>query len=144
MTPPTPLILLETVPEEHIDVQGIVDGLYYPFYMEKCRHRYVKEVLDFDIAVQAKRGVNLVLIEYAIKFKRPLSAHDTFQVSCAAKLEKVERPVLIFDQEIVKQGKVMTEATFRATCIPSSGGRPFLPDWIIARLLTGEKNQAEG
>jgi len=53
-----------TVKEEHIDVQGIMDGLYYPFYMEYCRHDYIREVLGFDFEEQAEKGVYMVLSQY--------------------------------------------------------------------------------
>ncbi|HVK48614.1 MAG TPA: hypothetical protein VM488_12230 [Pseudobacter sp.] len=44
-----------TVKDEHIDVQNIVDGLYYPFYMEWCRHDFVREVLGFDFEEEPQR-----------------------------------------------------------------------------------------
>ena len=50
-----------TVNDKHIDVQGIMDGLYYPFYMEECRHNFAKEFLGIDLAEEAKKGVNIVL-----------------------------------------------------------------------------------
>ena len=70
------------VNEDHIDIQGIMDGLYYPFYMEDCRHKFVKEVLHFDIEEEAKKGINMVLTGYTLKFLRPLKSGDAFQVNC--------------------------------------------------------------
>src|ERR1700733_10165636 len=49
------------VNDEHIDFQNIMDGLYYPFYMEYCRHDYIREALGFDFIAEAKNGVNMVL-----------------------------------------------------------------------------------
>lgn len=37
------------VENSHIDFQGVVDGLYYPFYMEWTRHAYMKEALGLDL-----------------------------------------------------------------------------------------------
>lgn len=37
------------VNEGHIDFQEVVDGLYYPFYMEWERHAFMKEALGIDI-----------------------------------------------------------------------------------------------
>ena len=37
------------VDEHHIDFQGVVDGLYYPFYMEWARHAFMKKALGIDI-----------------------------------------------------------------------------------------------
>ena len=30
-----------SVDEKHVDFQGVVDGLYYPFYMEWTRHAFM-------------------------------------------------------------------------------------------------------
>jgi acyl-CoA thioesterase FadM len=44
-----------TAKDEHIDFQNIMDGLYYPFYMEWCRHDFIKEALGFDFEEEAKK-----------------------------------------------------------------------------------------
>jgi len=44
------------VDEKHIDFQGVVDGLYYPFYMEWTRHAYMREALGIDIEEEFKQG----------------------------------------------------------------------------------------
>jgi acyl-CoA thioester hydrolase len=31
------------VNETHIGAQGIMDGQYHPFYMEYCRHDFIRE-----------------------------------------------------------------------------------------------------
>jgi len=50
-----------TVKPEHIDFQGIMDGLYYTYYLEDCRHKYLNDVLHIDIESEAKNGTNIVL-----------------------------------------------------------------------------------
>jgi len=64
--------LKTAVKDQHIDFQGIVDGLYYPFYFEECRHKYLKDITGIDIEEYAKQGLNLVLAEYTLKFKTSL------------------------------------------------------------------------
>ena len=49
-----------TVKDEHIDVQDIMDGLYYPFYMEDCRHAFIKDTLGFDLEEAQAQGLELV------------------------------------------------------------------------------------
>ena len=44
------------VDEKHIDFQGVVDGLYYPFYMEWTRHAYMREALGIDMEEEFKQG----------------------------------------------------------------------------------------
>jgi acyl-CoA thioester hydrolase len=122
------------VKDDHIDVQGIMDGLYYPFYMEWCRHDFVKEQLGFDLEAKAKEGTNMVLSQYTIKFKRPLKKGDELIVTCSAHPDKEGKPRFHLKQEILCDGKVMTEGTFSATCISADGGRPFIPANIVEKL----------
>lgn len=122
------------VNEDHIDIQGIMDGLYYPFYMEDCRHKFVKEVLHFDIEEEAKKGINMVLTGYTLKFLRPLKSGDVFQVNCVLLRDQSSNAKLHLKQGIYLNNKLYTEAVFTATCVPAAGGRPFLPESIIALL----------
>lgn len=112
---------------EHIDVQNIMDGLYYPFYMEYCRHDYVREVLGFDFEEEAKNGVYMVLSGYKIQFVRSLKKDDEFTVTCTLYKDPAGLPRLHFKQTIMMNNKVMTKAVFTGTCVPATGGRPYLP-----------------
>ncbi|OOV20256.1 thioesterase family protein [Flavobacterium sp. LM4] len=123
-----------TVVDTHIDVQGIMDGLYYPFYMEECRHDYIREILGFDFVQQAENGVFMVLSEYKIKFIRSLKKDDNFDVTCTVYTDAQGLPRLHFKQSILKNGKIMTSAVFTGTCIPATGGRPYLPEELKANL----------
>jgi len=123
-----------TVVDTHIDVQGIMDGLYYPFYMEECRHDYIREILGFDFVQQAENGVFMVLSEYKIKFIRSLKKDDNFDVTCTVYTDAQGLPRLHFKQSILKNGKIMASAVFTGTCIPATGGRPYLPEELKANL----------
>lgn len=117
-----------TAEDQHIDVQGIMDGLYYPFYMEYCRHDYIREVLGFDFTEQAGKGVNMVLSQYNIKFIRSLKKNDNFDVTCSVFTDAQGLPRLHFKQSIIKDGKIMATAVFTGTCVAATGGRPYLPE----------------
>lgn len=117
-----------TAEDQHIDVQGIMDGLYYPFYMEYCRHDYIREVLGFDFVEQAGKGVNMVLSQYNIKFIRSLKKNDNFDVTCSVFTDAQGLPRLHFKQSIIKDGKIMATAVFTGTCVAATGGRPYLPE----------------
>jgi acyl-CoA thioester hydrolase len=119
------------VKQEHIDVQNIMDGLYYPFYLEDCRHAFIKEVLGFDLEEEAKKGVHMVLSQYTIKFLRSLKKEDEFVVTCTLMADEGGLPRLHFKQTIVCKGKLMTMGLFTGTCVPASGGRAFLPESIL-------------
>ena len=134
---PEPYALNYTVDPKHIDWQGIVDGLYYPFYMEDCRHKYARDVLKYDLFQETEGGINMVLAEYTIRFRRSLKKDDTFKVTCRAYQEPGKRTKLFFDQQIVLGDAVCTEAVFTATCVPRDGGRPFIPESITRILSIG-------
>ena len=120
--------------DEHIDVQGIMDGLYYPFYMEYCRHEYIDKILGFNLESEAKKGINMVLSEYSIRFLRSLKQGDTFTVTCELFRDKNDVPKLHFQQSIILNGKITTKAIFTGTCVLSTGGRPFLPEAIKSMI----------
>lgn len=134
-----------TVKEEHIDVQEIMDGLYYPFYMEDCRHDFVNNVLNFNIDDNARNGINIVLSEYTIKFLRSLKKGDQFEVTCTIDKDSATDTRFVIKQEIKIGNKKYTEGTFTGTCVKSGGGRPFLPEELIRAIeiniaeQTGEK-----
>ncbi|SIQ31612.1 acyl-CoA thioester hydrolase [Chryseobacterium sp. RU37D] len=117
-----------TVKEEHIDVQGIMDGLYYPFYMEYCRHSFIDEILGFNLEAEARKGINMVLSEYTINFVRSLKKDDIVTVTCELYRDKNDVPRLHFQQYIMLNNKVVTKGIFTGTCVPAAGGRPFIPD----------------
>ena len=124
-----------TAADAHIDIQGIMDGLYYPFYMEECRHDFVRAVLGFDFVQQAQNGVFMVLSEYSIKFIRSLKKDDNFDVTCAVYTDAQGLPRLHFKQSIIKNGKTMATAVFTGTCVPATGGRPYLPEELKANFV---------
>lgn len=120
-----------TVNDQHIDFQGIMDGLYYPFYMEECRHKYIKEVLGVDIVEYAKNGLNLVLSEYNLKFKSSIKKDDALVVNCDLLISECGKIKFAFKQQILVNNKVMADGVFFGTCVSSSGGRPFIPKEIL-------------
>jgi acyl-CoA thioester hydrolase len=122
------------VKEEHIDVQGIMDGLYYPFYMEWCRHDFIREVLGFDFETEANNGIHMVLSNYSLHFIRSLKKGDEFSVTCEVFKDKGGLPKLHFKQSILIHKKVVTKAIFSGTCVPASGGRPYLPGIVLEQL----------
>ncbi len=126
-----------TVKQEHIDVQGIMDGLYYPFYMEECRHNFIKDVMGFDIEEEDKNGINIVLAGYTIKFLRPLKKDDEMEVTCNLYRDSKRDTKFYFKQETLVNDKVFTSATFTGVCVPAKGRRPYLPESISDVVQNG-------
>ena len=115
----------------HIDFQGVVDGLYYPFYMEWTRHAFMKEALGIDIEEEFKQGKIYMVLEYSLRFRKSLTKDDRVEVTC--RLEKNEKRNRVnFFQEIKVDGVPYAEATFVATCIVN--GRPSMPEAVAKAL----------
>ncbi|WP_343551160.1 thioesterase family protein [Pantoea sp.] len=119
------------VDEKHIDFQGVVDGLYYPFYMEWTRHAYMREALGIDIEEEFKQGKIYMVLEYSLRFRKSLVKGDKVEVTCElAKNDKRNR--VNFVQQILVNGVVYADATFIATCL--ANGRPSMPDAVVQAL----------
>ncbi len=115
----------------HIDFQGVVDGLYYPFYMEWTRHAFMKEALGIDIEEEFKQGKIYMVLEYSLRFRKSLTKDDRVEVTC--QLQKNEKRNRVnFFQEIKVDGVTYAEATFVATCLVN--GRPSMPEAVVQAL----------
>lgn len=123
------------VKNEHLDFQGVVDGLYYPFYMEEVRHSFMKEVVGLDLKKEFKEGRIHMLLEYTLKFKRSLRKDDILTVTCkVSKSDKKNR--VKFSQQILVNDTVYAEGEFLATCLVN--GRPTIPQEVIKNIDTDE------
>ncbi len=119
------------VDENHIDFQGVVDGLYYPFYMEWTRHAYMREALGIDIEEEFRQGKLYMVLEYSLRFRKSLQKGDSVEVTC--QLERNEKRNRVnFAQQIKVDGVVYAEATFVATCL--ANGRPSMPEAVMSAL----------
>lgn len=120
-----------SVDEKHVDFQGVVDGLYYPFYMEWTRHAFMKESMGLDLEQEFAEGRLHMILEYTLRFKKSLQKGDEMQVTCELKANE-KRNRVNFVQQILVNGTVYAEATFVATCI--CNGRPVIPDAVKKAL----------
>ncbi|QDY44218.1 acyl-CoA thioesterase [Candidatus Pantoea soli] len=119
------------VDENHIDFQGVVDGLYYPFYMEWTRHAYMREALGIDIEEEFRHGRLYMVLEYSLRFRKSLVKGDKVEVTCQL-VRNEKRNRVNFVQQIKVEGVVYAEATFIATCLEN--GRPSMPEAVTRAL----------
>lgn len=115
----------------HIDFQGVVDGLYYPFYMEWTRHAFMREALGIDIEEEFKQGKIYMVLEYSLRFRKSLTKDDRVEVTCQLQKNDKRNRVNFF-QEIKVDGVTYAEATFIATCLVN--GRPSMPEAVVQAL----------
>jgi acyl-CoA thioester hydrolase len=123
-----------TAKEEHMDLLGNMEGLYYPYYLEDCRHAYIREILRFDFEEEARNGISMVLSNYNIQILRSLKGGSKFSVTCTVFRDKSASTLLHFKQAITLRGKIVTLGLFSGTCTPSNGGRSFLPPSLNSSL----------
>ncbi|MDE4626701.1 acyl-CoA thioesterase [Klebsiella pneumoniae] len=119
------------VDEDHIDFQGVVDGLYYPFYMEWARHAFMKEALGIDIEEEFTQGRTYMVLDYSLRFRQSLKKGDRMEVTCQRE-RNVKRNRVNFYQQIRVEGVICAEATFTATCLLN--GRPSMPEAVMNAL----------
>lgn len=119
------------VDPNHVDFQGVVDGLYYPFYFEWARHAYMAEALGLELEEEFKQGHIHMLLEFTLKFKKSLKAEDKIVVTCQPQKNE-KRSRVNFFQQILVNDVVYAEAVFTATCLIN--GRPSVPA-ALAELI---------
>ena len=90
-----------TVDPNHVDFQGVVDGLYYPFYLEWARHAYMAEALGLNLEEEFKQGRIHMLLEYTLSFKKSLKAGDELMVTCQPVKNEKRSRVNFFQQILV-------------------------------------------
>jgi len=78
--------------------------------------------------------VYMVLSGYHINFLRSLKKNDEFSVTCSVFRDKNGLPKLHFKQHISLNKKIMAKAVFLGTCVPATGGRPYLPESVLVKL----------
>ncbi|MGP4128660.1 hypothetical protein OJE16_02165 [Pantoea tagorei] len=119
------------VDEDHIDFQEVLDGLYYPFYMEWARHAFMKEVLGIDSEEEFRQGRIYRVLEYSLRFRQSLKKGDRVEVTCQLE-KKCEAQPREFLPANPGEGVTCTEATFTATCL--FNGRPVMPEAMTDAL----------
>lgn len=113
---------------EHIDFQGVLDGIYYPYYMENCRHEYLKEVFGIDIEKDFERGLNYTILEYNIRIKKSIPPECI--ISASSEIIKGHGKYRFeFIEALFIDNAIYAEGHFSAVCLQRSG-RPCLPEPI--------------
>ena len=84
------------IDSNHIDCQNILDNIHYSYYYEIVRHEHFatfgKSVEDLAID-----GINAVLLDEHIKFKKPITGGEVEITNNFTRLSKVK---FVADQEI--------------------------------------------
>jgi acyl-CoA thioester hydrolase len=81
------------------DLQGIVNNANYLNYLEHTRHEFLKSH-NIHFATLHQQGIDLVVYEMNLKYKKSLLPDDKFIVTL--RLEKISPVRLNFKQEILR------------------------------------------
>ena len=93
------------------DIQGIVNNANYLHYFEVCRHEYI-ESRGVEFADLHRRGIDVVVAQAEIKFKRSLRPRDRFEVRLAIEKRGLR---YVFHQDIVRcvdEVRAATDASY--------------------------------
>jgi len=119
------------VDPQHIDFQGVMDGLFYPFYFEWARHSYFSEEFGINLDQLFELGHMYVVLEYKMKFKKSVHRNETVVITCH--VEKHEKPTRVnVVQKMFVDGVIAAEGNFVCTCMIK--GRPSIPQ-VIKNLI---------
>ena len=111
---------------KHIDFQKILDNIHYSYYYELVRHEHFSQ-FGKTVEELSDEGVNAVLLDEHIKFKKAINGGE---VEITNKFTKLSRIKFVADQEILIDGKVASTNRCEITCVPAKGGRPFFPEYL--------------
>ena len=89
------------------DIQGIVNNANYLHYLEVGRHEFI-ESRGVEFADLHRRGIDVVVAQAEIKFKRSLQPRDHFEVRVAVEKRGLR---YTFHQEIVRSSDPLRAAT---------------------------------
>ena len=94
-------ILELEVRDYECDYQGIVNNAVYLNYLEHARHCAIKAYLN--VPQLSQQGIDLVITEVQLGYRRPLRPHDRFTIHSSFALQGHFR--LIFEQQIQRSGE---------------------------------------
>jgi acyl-CoA thioester hydrolase len=106
-----------------LDPNGHVNHSVYLGYLETARIELL-EALGFTPAALAARGVHLVIVEVAIRFRRPALAGDLLRIETG--IRELKRASSWWHQRILRDGELIAEADVRSTSTDRRG-RPQRP-----------------
>lgn len=106
---------------EDTDAGGIVYHANYLKFMERARTEWVR-ALGIEQQKLLEQSIAFVVIDMNIKFKRSALLDD--ELICSCKLQQMSKASMQFEQQISKQGQVLTTATVKVACVNTALEKP--------------------
>ncbi|NPA17062.1 acyl-CoA thioesterase [Persephonella sp.] len=97
------------------DAQGIVHHSNYPRYFEEARGYYLEQIGYPYERVREELGIDIVLIELSVKYKKPLFYGDEFEIDFH--ISHMDRFVFSFDYRVKNKDGLIAEGKTVHTCL---------------------------
>jgi len=113
------------VRDYEVDFQGIVNNAVYLNYLQQARAEYFLKQ-GHDVVAIAHEGINIVLFEMNLKFKRSLRFRDSFTVK--SELFRISHFKFLMEQTITntQTGEICLEAKNYLCCVDVKTNKPCL------------------
>ena len=100
---------------EDSDAGGIVYHSQYLNFMERARTEWLRSLGFEQTELTAQFGIIFVVRNIEIKFKKPARFDDAIVVH--SQLASMGRSRMVFEQNIFRDGQILTEASVEIVCI---------------------------
>ncbi|NPA58669.1 MAG: acyl-CoA thioesterase [Aquificae bacterium] len=97
------------------DAQGIVHHSNYPRYFEEARGYYLEQIGYPYEKVREELGIEIVLVELTVNYKKPLSFGDSFEVDF--RITDMDRFTFTFEYEVRSGNGTVATGKTRHTCL---------------------------
>lgn len=120
-----------------LDPYGHLNHAVYATYFETARVIALREV-DLDLVALAADGLQFVVIQLVVDYKRPAVANDV--VTVTTELGETRRASTIWNQHMVRDEEPLATATVRSAITDSRGKPVRPPSWVFERLAPLVRN----
>ena len=111
------------------DAMGVANNAAYLQYFEIGRIEYLRST-EHSYAEVHDGGIDMVVAEASIHYRRPLRFDDEFVVEC--RLGELARASFTFSYRLLRDGQPMADGFTRHACVDRATMRPVrLPEWLI-------------
>jgi acyl-CoA thioester hydrolase len=118
------------------DAMGVANNSAYLAWFEVGRIEYLRE-LGHSYAEVHSSGMDMVVVEARIAYRRALRFDDPFTVECTC--TEVRGATFTFAYELRTQAGVTTTGTTRHACVDRATMRPVrVPAWLAEAVAAAE------
>ncbi|EKF73987.1 hypothetical protein A11A3_10791 [Alcanivorax hongdengensis A-11-3] len=106
---------------EDTDAGGIVYYVNYLKFMERARTEFMRG-LGYQHYALADQNFQFVVHSAEVLYKQPARIDDALTVS--ARIEKLGRAALVFDQQVRRDGQLLCQARIKVACVSADTLKP--------------------